>query len=359
MINFLHKARSAGIRNSFEYVTGKHLPSLHGFPNTAEKLKESRLFNQWWYYSIELMPGIITRGAYLPEFPMLSRIMLRKCELREKSCLDLGSMEGLIPLLMARGGASSVLATDAVGHCVEKMAAVKHYYGNNFDYRNVGLMYDLYKKLAGHNFDLINCSGLLYHTFSPMSVLSDVRPLLKRNGLMIVSSHVVLESGFSMEFNNSGRIQSESNTFWYFSVPFLDYILRYFKLAPINCLFSPNETAKSNIRLTFDKPSGQISVLCRGMDSVLPTKDDVWMTESAKNSWEYMGIRGLRSRSSKWDLAQRQPISSIECKSFVEKQYFRNDTNSLDLWEAINNGKQIISADKESDSCILRLNDTS
>jgi SAM-dependent methyltransferase len=305
------------------------------------------------------MPEIVTKGAYLPEFPMLSRIMLRKCELKEKSCLDLGSMEGLIPVLMARGGASSVLATDAVGHCVEKMAAVKHYYRNNFDYRNVGPMYDLYKKLAGHNFDLINCSGLLYHTFSPMSVLSDVRPLLKRNGLMIVSTHVILENGFSMEFNNSGRIQNESNTFWYITVPFLDYMLRYFKLAPIDCIFSPNETAKSNIRLVFDKPSGQISVLCRAMDSVLPTKDDKWMTESAQNSWEYMGIRSLRSRSSKWDLARRQPISSIRCKNCIEKQHFRDDVESLDLWEAISNSKPIISADKESDACILRLHDTS
>jgi hypothetical protein len=30
------------------------------FPDTAEHFAKSDLFTEWWYYSVELMPGLIT-----------------------------------------------------------------------------------------------------------------------------------------------------------------------------------------------------------------------------------------------------------------------------------------------------------
>src|SRR5438552_17516831 len=101
-------------------------------------------------------------------------------------------------------------------------------------------MYDLASKLRKSrraSFDVINLSGVLNHVFSPLMVLAGVRPLLKRNGLMIVSTNVVVDNGFTMQFNNAGRLQEEANTFWYLSVGALDYLLRYLKLAPIDCLY--------------------------------------------------------------------------------------------------------------------------
>ena len=97
------------------------------FPETVEDLAQSDLFTGWWYYSVELMPGLITRGQYPDSFPMLPRILLRNCDLHGTTCLDLGSMEGLVPVLMYRQGAKAVLATDAIDHCREKMAALRYY----------------------------------------------------------------------------------------------------------------------------------------------------------------------------------------------------------------------------------------
>lgn len=334
----LKSQSSPGIRNDF--------------PKNSEKLMASKLFNQWWYYSIELMPGVITKGMYPADFPMLPRFMLRKCELAGMSCLDLGSMEGLIPALMCRGGAASVLATDAIDHCVQKMEAVKHYYNTAFEYRTVGLMYGLYEKLVDYNFDLINCSGLLYHVFSPLTVLSGIRPLLKRGGLMIVSTNVVCEDGLSMEFNGAGRMQEEPNTFWYTSVEFLDYMLRYMKLAPLDCVFLPHTAIKSDVRYVFSKPSGYISVLCEAVDDVLPTEDDRWMTASTRWSWEYNGL-------SDWKMTKRQPKSRIKCKNPINRRHFRDDIQCLDLSDAVRQDKPFLSAERESDSHILRLSDRS
>ncbi len=324
------------------------------FPVTPGELAESNLFTSWWYYSVELLPGLITKGQYPDDFPMLPRILLRNCDLRETSCLDLGSMEGLIPVLMCRQGAKTVVATDAIDHCHDKMVAVRHYYQAAFEFRPVGLMYDLANKLRQSKpvaFDVINLSGLLYHVFSPLMVLAGVRPLLKRNGLMIVSTNVVVDDSIGMEFNSGGRLQEETNTFWYISVRALDYILRYFKLAPIDCLYLPHRSIRSSVRYQTDVESAYCSIVCRAQDDVLPTRDDAWMQKSAQHSWEYKGLID-------WDLCRRQPVTQVAYSASIQADLLRQDIEALDLMKAIA-AKSIDQAERSTDAHILRLADVS
>src|ERR1700730_15487702 len=116
---------------------------------------------------------------------------------------------------------------------------------------------------------------MLYHVFSPLMVLAGVRSLLKRNGLMIVSTNVVADNTFTMQLNNAGRLQEETNTFWYLSVPTLDYLLRYLKLSPLDCLYISHRDIKSTVRYVTDAESGYLSVVCRAKDDPLPSRQDV------------------------------------------------------------------------------------
>jgi 2-polyprenyl-3-methyl-5-hydroxy-6-metoxy-1,4-benzoquinol methylase len=328
--------------------------SPQSFPETAEDLATSDLFTGWWYYSVELMPGLITKGQYPDSFPMLPRILLRNCDLRGTTCLDLGSMEGLMPVLMCRQGAEAVLATDAIDHCREKMTALRYYYKANFEFQQIGLMYDLTKKLrkSGRaSFDIVNLSGLLYHVFSPLMVLAGVRPLLKRNGLMIVSTNVVVDNAFTMQFNNAGRLQEETNTFWYMSVPTLDYLLRYLKLAPIDCLYISHRDIKSSVRYVTDVESGYLSVVCRAQDDVLPTHDDKWMRESARESWEHAGLIA-------WGSCSRQAVTQVPYSGTIEKNLLRDDTGTVDLLRALSI-RAIHGVERSSDAHVLRLADIS
>lgn len=319
------------------------------YPKTAETLRVSPIYTQWWYYSVELLPGVITRGQYEDTFPFLPRTILRKCQVSDMECLDLGSMEGVIPILMARNGARRVLATDAVDHCRDKLAAVQHYYGLSFEYQKVGLMYDLSKKIK-RSFDLINCSGLLYHVFSPLMVLAGLRPLVKRNGLVMVSTNVVHSADYRMEFNNEGRWQDEVNTFWYMSVPLLDYVLRYLRLAPLDCIYLPHANIQSHLRYMSDKPSGYISVACRAVDQPLLASTDRWMDKSARDSWEYQGLID-------WKRAAGNPVSQIKYNGNTERKCLRNDTGSMDLWRAVNENAP--AGMGEGDTHVLRLGDRS
>ncbi|MDD1751419.1 MAG: class I SAM-dependent methyltransferase, partial [Methanothrix sp.] len=195
---------------------------LRPTPESAEEMRESKLFNSWWYYSAELFPGVIKPGIYPESLPMLPRMLLRNCDLTDSDCLDVGSMEGLLPVLMRKQGARSVVATDFNFYCYQKMLALKAAHRVNFYFKRIGTLYDLSMKIstrALRGYDLINLSGVLYHVVSPLHVLAGVRPLLKKGGLMIVSTNVINRDDYSMEFNNSGKLQTEPNLFWYLSVP--------------------------------------------------------------------------------------------------------------------------------------------
>ena len=322
------------------------------YPSSAEGLRGDKLMQRDWYYGVELLEGVGMQGMFPLELPMLPRLMMRNCDLTGAECLDLGTMEGLMPVLMRRGGASRVVATDASVHCLEKIDAVKHYHGVDFDFRVVGLMYDLQQKFPGEAFDLINCSGLLYHVVSPMHVLLGVRPLLKRNGLMIISTNVVLSERCLMEFNGGGRLQEETNTFWYLSVKYLDYMLRFLKLQPLDFAFYPHRLIRSDVRYVADVPSGYMSVVCRASDAVLPAGAETWMGRAVTESWEMTGLTD-------WERASRQPHSAMRYNKQPDAAFLRPDGGGIDLHAAVLAAPDPAPATALDDAHFLRLADMS
>jgi len=323
------------------YTTGR---LRRRYPDDPEELRASGLLRAWWYYGVELLPGVTTRGQYPPDMPMLPRVMLRRCDPAGMACLDLGTMEGVVPALLKKRRAGSVLAVDATNHCVGKMAAVRHYHGVDFEFRRVGLMYDLHEQLAGRSFDLVNCSGLLYHVFSPLTVLASLRALVKSGGLVIVSTNVTLDPEPVMDFNLAGRMHADGHTFWFPSVALLGYMLRYMRLVPIDCEFMPlgawsrDGYAQLGRNTSFEKPSGYVSVACRAVDSV---EMDDWMTDSVRASLEYHGLTD-------WRLADSQPRSTIRYRGAAEAKDF-------DLEEAVRERPPVMPPAETRDSHVLML----
>ena len=305
--------------------------------------------NDWWYYNVELKPGLITKGTHLPRVPMMPRMLLRNANLQGMDCLDIGSMEGLIPALMVRQGAKRVVASDALPHCEKKMNVVKDIYGVDFDFRQIGLLYDLSAKLkAEGGFDLVNLSGVLYHVFSPMHVLAGVRPLLKKNGLMIVSTNVMRREGHTLEFNHRGALQGETNTFWYHSVPMLEALIRYFRMVPIDCLYCPHsEVNPANFAPGVD--SGYMSVMCRAVDDADIQDGDIWAARSRAASWEFLSLCN-------GEMMNSQPRSAI---SYLGDQDRPNGAAlGIDLFKTIANPKHVVGGvDDSRNAHTLRLSD--
>src|SRR5205823_3613620 len=183
-----------------------------------------------------------------------------------------------------------VVATDAIPHCERKMAAVRAAYGAAFDFRAVGLMYDLRGKLADlGGFDLINFTGLAYHVFSPMHCIAGLRPLLKKNGLMIIGTNVINRDDHTLEFNHRGKFQPEANTFWYHSVPMLETLARYFRLIPIDCLYYPYSPVNPATYVP-GMDLGYLVMICRAAEEDQIVDGDAWAKRSRAISWEFQGL---------------------------------------------------------------------
>lgn len=246
-----------------------------------------------------------------------------------------------MPVLMKLGGADQVLAIDFNEHCLEKMAAVGQAYGVDFEYQSVGLMHSLSHRLAGRSFDFINCSGLLYHVWSPLHVIASVRPLLKQDGIMIVSTYTVDRDDMVAEFNHGGTLDNESNTFWYFSLPLLDYVLRYLRLTPVDVQYYPLGLHGSAGRTDH----GYVSIACRASGPGPVGAADPWMARSMVESWEYLGYCD-------WAMADAQPRSAIQFKD-------GGHTNSIDVQTAVRSRTWPIAVEDPADAHVLRLSDRS
>jgi 2-polyprenyl-3-methyl-5-hydroxy-6-metoxy-1,4-benzoquinol methylase len=298
-------------------------------PATPEEFLASPLSQTPWYYSVEAFPGVIARGSFPDDLPMLPRQLTRHADVAGQSCLDIGSMEGLMPALLARRGASRVVATDAVAHVADRMEAVKQWYGVDFEFSAVGLLYDLHRKLAPQSFDFINFSGVLYHVYSPLVTLASIRSLLRPGGLMVVSTNIFHSDGYTAEFNAGGRLQPEANTFWYLSVPLLDYMLRMLRLAPIDCRHFEHE----GLGLTPPVPglrTGYMSILCRASDGLLPTSGDDYLQALQQHSWEYNSLTD-------WAAVESHPRSSIGFTGPYDGVVQRGDVDAIDLWASVQN----------------------
>ena len=85
-----------------------------------------------WYSTIELSPGVFTKGYMLRNIA-LTRELIRKCDIKGTKCLDIGTMDAVIPILLKKQGVSKVIGIDAANYS-NKMPLLKSVYGLDFQY---------------------------------------------------------------------------------------------------------------------------------------------------------------------------------------------------------------------------------
>jgi len=241
------------------------------FPATAAELLATEWYRQPWYYTFELLPGVFTAGAGHLNLG-LTRALLGRCSVANRSCLDIGTMEAAVPVLLSRRGAEKIVGVD-VAPFEDKIAAVKHYTGTEFDYYS-GLLHgktvDFLKERGHVNFDLVILSGVLYHCFGPLHTLAMARSLVRTGGLMLIESFAAIDEQLAMFFNAAGVFTSDPSTYLLPSVPLLDYLFRYFKLQPIDCIHGERSTVGKY-------QCARVATVCRAVDAAVAEPGDSWM----------------------------------------------------------------------------------
>ena len=255
-------------------------------------------FYQKWYYTIELEKGKFTQGHKHGNLA-LTRLLLNSVELNHASCLDVGTQEAVIPVIMRQLGASEVVAYDRL-NLSERIKAVKRSYNVDFDYLYGFQLSELPLKLQSlskfknknKKFDFVNFSGVLYHMINPLGLLGLVRGLCRVGGLLLIETVVIQSQEPVMHFNIKGEVYGASSNYFIPTTNLLDYFLRMLHLEPISFVYLGN----------YQKPPGtfRLAVLCRSLDQVASLyPDDQWINsqwiyqdfqQEAQLDWEKLDI---------------------------------------------------------------------
>jgi 2-polyprenyl-3-methyl-5-hydroxy-6-metoxy-1,4-benzoquinol methylase len=187
-----------------------------------------------WYYSMEMEPGKLTPGQAFANIG-LTRTLLRRADLNGQNCLDIGTMEGLIPILMRRQGARDVTGYDRPSALTSRIASVKKRFDVDFDFVSGFPLAELPANVGRRTFDVIVISGVLYHLYSPLAGLAVARGLLRNGGLMIVETAAIIADEPAMHWNSANRFLG--NSYFYPSVACLDYFARFLHMEVIDCTY--------------------------------------------------------------------------------------------------------------------------
>jgi 2-polyprenyl-3-methyl-5-hydroxy-6-metoxy-1,4-benzoquinol methylase len=264
-------------------------------PNSAEF---QRILNQRWYYSVELKPGLYTRGDEHVNVICTRELLARMSPLGLDAC-DIGTMEGMIPVLLKRRGARSVVALDAMDH-TEKVRLVQLCTGENFDYvpRNslarIKEVLSERARLSSYygdewnqtkiqtGFDVVVLSGVLYHTISPLHVIGLARTLLKRGGMLFLETAASCQDQYTQNwvFRGDKWIYPGGSNTWFPTLKLLDHFLRFMKFKPIDCVHGPINDGIVRIAVS------AVSVA----DPLPLERESEWFMQTTTNTLDYREI---------------------------------------------------------------------
>ena len=237
-------------------------------------MKINSILASKWYYTIEIEKGVFTEGLKHRNLA-LTRKLLRNIILQDRTCIDIGTQEAVIPILLKKGGAQRVVGYDRYD-LSDKIRALTETYQVNFEYIAGMQLPELPKKLdeskGGRFFDLVVFSGVLYHMVNPLGLMALVRGLCKTGGLFLIETAAIQNSKEMLIFNARGEIYGPSSNYFIPTTAWLDYTLRMLGLMPLQTIYLGEIKNENPIRL---------AILCRSQNAPCPlNQNDAWAFES-------------------------------------------------------------------------------
>lgn len=275
-----------------------------------------------WYYSVEMEPGELTPGQTFSNVG-LTRTLLQRADLNGEDCLDIGTMEGVVPTLMKRRGASKVVAYDRPSALTSRVEAVKDRFDVDFDFVSGVPLNGLAARLNHRTFDVVVMSGVLYHLFSPLSGLAIARGLLRNGGIMILETAAVIDDTPAMHWNSNLRFLGEA--YFFPSLACLDYFVRFLRMEIIDCAYLESHCI-DGLR------TARVALSCRAIDHPKGPATDTFLqgtfhteTDLAEHlNWE-------NCNSVKGDVRYDAPTSRILRHQFIGFRALRRLMRNLGM----------------------------
>lgn len=186
-----------------------------------------------WFHRMDLGDGLVTPAQTGEGLLPVARL-LGSVKLKGLRCLDIGTMDGKMAFLMERQGASEVVAVDVFNR--DTITSLIGLFGSKVKYQSGVRGEDLPKLRDSFGwFDFVLCVGVLYHVYSPLSMILAVRGLLKNGGLAIFESACLDDTKNVTLTLNRGDIYDDHTTIWVPSIACLQWMLTYAGFRPVAC----------------------------------------------------------------------------------------------------------------------------
>lgn len=209
-----------------------------------ENAVKDKIENYSWYHSIELLPGVFTKGFEFDRVWDIVRQARTHINYKDKSVLDLGSWDGMWAFEAEQLGGKEVVATDiwpvqgggsSLGdNNLEKFLFCREVLKSEVvPYYNVSV-YELTTRLNAHlwgnrGFDVVQHLGLLYHLRDPMAALIETRRVMKRGGYLLIETAIVDDDRSFMLFNHTStgmNFYNDPTSWWACTPSCLEHMLR-------------------------------------------------------------------------------------------------------------------------------------
>jgi len=227
---------------------------------------DQTVFDEKWYYSVELEPGRFTKGFDFKNIAA-ARKALDAINVKGHSVLDLSTMEGMFSTLLAKRG-GIVTATDTIDSSV-RIEMLKKAHGVNFRYLphvplddqasfmfkyQTSNSYSPMKALRAstntpYGYDVVLSSGVMYHVLSPLHYIMQLRRLVKLGGLVVIETACAINDEIEMhhDFRNDAFVYGGSCS-WFTSTGALDLFFRACFLQPLGFTYVRSVT-KSDLNV--------------------------------------------------------------------------------------------------------------
>jgi tRNA (mo5U34)-methyltransferase len=213
--------------------------------NLPKQQDDPRL--QGWYHTIELGPGLVSRGAY-DHRTIVDRYGI-PASLRGKTALDIGTWDGFWAFELERRGADKVVAIDVANIAGfdwlpamraqlgdsgqrESNFALAHAMRGSRVERFVCSVYELSPETVG-TFDVVFCGDVLLHLFNPLQALINIRSVTREMAIIQSSVDSEIERNhpdkpwLSFGLRKSEKVLGSECSYWFFNTRALREIMEY------------------------------------------------------------------------------------------------------------------------------------
>jgi hypothetical protein len=274
-------------------------------PKKLTEYTDNDIRNFMWYSKMELRPGVYTesffphKNSFKTVYPVsLIRHLMENMGIRAgHRCLDFGTMNAVLPILLAKRGAE-VVTQDSMPEYYATVNLAQEAYGTNFEYLNDISIYDL-RLTRADKFDVVLFCGIMYHLINPLIELAIARSFLSLGGLMLIETQAILGQPLSSSNFFGGAVFGPS-------VGFLEQICRILCLKPIDVVYL--KSGGSGVEQT-----GRVAFVCRAVES--PAMN----TEDANNASHIHAFYGklVFSKVNGTPILTKEQISSTSSRSEI------------------------------------------